>query len=97
MEINMNNLAEKIKDESFINEVSKNYFNHYDKNHNNSLEKSELLKIMKDISKTFFGCIPEKGAIESQFESLDKDKNNRIDFVEFKVFIKDYLKMIVEF
>ena len=95
--MNMKNLSEKIKDDGFINEVAKNYFNHYDKNHNNSLEKKELLKIMKDIARTFFDCIPEKGAIESQFNNLDKDKNNRIDFIEFKSFIRDYLKMMVEF
>ena len=51
---------------------------------------------MKDIAITFYGCEPEKGAIESQFEQLDKDKNNKIDIKEFKQFIKDYLKMISE-
>ena len=58
--MNMKNLSEKIKDDGFINEVAKNYFNHYDKNHNNSLEKKELLKIRKDIARTFLIVFPKK-------------------------------------
>ena len=95
--MNINNLAQKVEDDAFITEVSKKYFTNYDKNNNNFLEKKELLTIMTDISQTFFGCKPEKGAIESQFSQLDKDKNNRIDFMEFKAFIKDYLKMMADF
>ena len=52
---------------------------------------------MTDISNTYFGCPPEKSAIEDQFQKLDKDKNDRIDFNEFKDFIKEYLQMVVEF
>ena len=52
---------------------------------------------MKDISLTFFGCEPEKGAIEEQFKKLDKDKNAKIDFNEFKAFIKEYLTMIAQY
>ena len=52
---------------------------------------------MRDIAKTFFGCEPELAAIESQFQKLDKDGNNRIDMSEFKPFIKEYLKMMIQF
>ena len=96
MNIKKEDLPKKINDEGFISEVAKKYFNHYDLNNNKFLEKKELLKVMKDIAITFYGCEPEKGAIESQFEQLDKDKNNKIDIKEFKQFIKDYLKMISE-
>ena len=97
MNISKEELPKKINDDNFITEVSKKYFYNYDKNINSFIEKKELVKIMKDISMTFFGCEPEKGAIESQFKKLDKDKNEKIDFSEFKAFIKDYLKMVVEY
>ena len=95
--MNINNLAQKVEDDAFITEVSKKYFTHYDRNGDNLLEKKELLTVMTDIAQTFFGCTPEKGAIDFQFSKLDTDKNNRIDFAEFKAFIKDYLKMMVDF
>ena len=97
MNISKKDLPKKIKDDSFITEVSKKYFYNYDKNTNSYIEKAELVKIMKDISLTFFGCEPEKGAIEEQFKKLDKDKNDKIDFNEFKGFIKEYLTMIVQY
>ena len=52
---------------------------------------------MKDISRTFYGCEPEASAIETQFEKLDKDKSKGIDFNEFKSFIRNYIKMLIEF
>ena len=91
MNISRDELPKKINDDGFITEVSKKYFYNYDKNTNNYIEKTELIKIMKDISLTFFGCKPEKGAIETQFHKLDKDKNDKIDFAEFKAFIEGYL------
>ena len=94
MNIDKEELAKKINDDAFVTQVTKKYFEHYDKNCNKYIEKRELLNVMKDISKTIFGCDPEKGALESQFEKLDKDKNNKIDITEFKPFIKDYLEMI---
>ena len=97
MSINKADLAKKINDEGFITEVAKKYFENYDINNNGYIEKKELLNIMKSISMTYFNCEPEKGVIESQFSKLDKDKNNKIDLVEFKSFIKDFLQMIVEF
>ena len=97
MNISKSELANKIKDDNFITQVSKKYFLNYDKNGDNFIVKKELTNVMTDISKTFFGCEPEKAAIETQFKKLDKDKNDKIDFGEFKSFIKEFLKMIVEF
>ena len=96
MEINKEDLMNKANDDSFITQVAQKYFQFYDKNTNNSIDKKELKKIMKDIAKTFYGCEPEKEAIEEQFKNLDKDNNNSIDFNEFKTFIKDYIKMLLE-
>ena len=97
MELNKEELINKINDDSFITEVAEKFFIHYDKNMNSSLEKNELLKIMSDIAKTFYGCKPEKGALDAQFEKLDKDKSKTIDFNEFKIFIQDYIRMLIEF
>ena len=97
MNISRDELAKKIKDDNFIGQVAKKYFDSYDKNGNCFIEKKELVNVMSDISATYFGCKPEASAIESQFKKLDKDRNAKIDFVEFKLFIKEYLKMIVEF
>ena len=97
MNISIDELKKKINDDSFIAEVSNKYLQHYDRNSNGCIEKKELVKIMKDITKTFFGCEPEQSAIETQFQKIDKDGNNTIDANEFKDFIKEYLKMVVDF
>ena len=52
---------------------------------------------MNDIAKVFYGCEPEKAALEKQFDKLDKDKNKTLDFNEFKSFIHDYISMLIEF
>ncbi len=97
MNFDIKELSQKIKDENFISEVSSKYFDFYDKNNNNYIDKKELMKIMADIARTFFGCEPEKVAMESQFQKIDKDRNNHIDRNEFRGFIKEYLKMLVDF
>ena len=97
MSFNKANLANKIKDDAFVSEVAKKYFDNYDINSNGYIEKKELSNVMKSISMTYFNCEPEKGVIEAQFSKLDKDKNNKLDLAEFKSFIKDFLKMMVEF
>ena len=97
MDFNKDELINKIDDDSFITEVAEKFFRFYDKNKNSLIEKNELLRAMKDISRTFYGCEPEKSAIETQFEKLDKDKSKGIDFNEFKSFIRNYIKMLIEF
>ena len=97
MELNKQELINGIHDDGFITNIAERYLRYYDKNHNSVIDKKELLKVMKDISRTFYGCEPEAAAIEEQFKKIDKDKNNTIDFGEFKNFIKDYIKMLIEF
>ena len=97
MNFNKDELVNKINDEAFITQVAEKYLAYYDKNKSSSSEKKEILKIMTDIAKVFYGCEPEKAAIETQFKKLDKDKNQILDFNEFKVFIQEYIKMLIEF
>ena len=97
MSFNRDELAKKIKDDNFIFDVAKRYFDSYDKNSSGYIEIKELARIMSDMSKTFFNCTPEKGMIEAQFGKLDKDKNNKVDFIEFKNFIKEFLQNMIEY
>ena len=97
MELNKDELINRIDDDAFVTEVAEKFFRYYDKNTNSIIEKNELLRAMKDIAKTFYGCEPEKSAIETQFQKLDQDKSKGIDFNEFKKFIKNYIKMLIEF
>ena len=97
MELNKDELINRIDDDAFVTEVAEKFFRYYDKNMNSIIEKNELLRAMKDIAKTFYGCEPEKSAIETQFQKLDQDKSKGIDFNEFKKFIKNYIKMLIEF
>ena len=46
MSINKTDLANKIKDEGFITEVAKKYFDNYDINTNGYIEKKELSNII---------------------------------------------------
>ena len=97
MELNKDELIKRIDDDAFVTDVAEKFFRHYDINTNSIIEKNELLRAMKDIAKTFYGCEPEKNAIETQFQKLDQDKSKGIDFNEFKKFIKNYIKMLIEF
>ena len=97
MDFNKDELVKRIDDDSFITEVAEKFFRYYDKNKNSIIEKNELIRAMKDISRTFYGCEPEASAIETQFEKLDKDKSKGINFNEFKSFIRNYIKMLIEF
>ena len=97
MDFNREDLINKKNDEAFITQIAEKYLLFYDKNKNSSLEKKELIKIMNDIAKVFYGCEPEKAALEKQFDKLDKDKNKTLDFNEFKSFIHDYISMLIEF
>ena len=97
MDLNKDELVNKINDDSFITQVAEKFFKYYDLNKNNLIEKKELMKAMHDIAKTFYGCEPEKTAIEDQFHKLDKDKSNALDFNEFKTFIREYIKMLAEY
>ena len=97
MKLNKDELIKRIDDDTFVTEVAEKFFRYYDINTNSIIEKNELLRAMKDIAKTFYGCEPEKNAIETQFQKLDQDKSKGIDFNEFKKFIKNYIKMLIEF
>ncbi len=96
MDIDKKELAKKIKEGSFVDDVTKRYFTYYDLNTNRFLEKNELLNVMEDIARTYFHCKTEKSALEYQFSKLDKDKNNKLDIAEFKPFIKEYLQMLLD-
>ena len=97
MDLNKDELVNKINDDSFITQVAEKFFKYYDLNKNNLIEKKELKKAMHDIAKTFYDCEPEREAIEDQFEKLDKDKSNALDFNEFKIFIQEYIRMLSEY
>ena len=97
MDINKEELISHLNDDNYITKVAQRYFKYYDKNVNSLIEKNELLEVMTDIAKTFYNMLPEKSAVEEQFQKLDLDKNNGIDFNEFKSFIHEYLKMLIEF
>ena len=97
MDFNKDELINKIDDDSFITEVAERFFRYYDKDKNNQIGKKELIRAMKDISRTFYGCEPEASAIETQFQKLDKDRSKGIDFNEFRTFIRNYIKMLIEF
>ena len=97
MRLNKDELINNINDDNFITKVAKDFFIFYDKNTDSTIGKDELLKVMTDIAQTFYNTSPEKDAVEDQFEKIDVDKNRAIDFNEFKTFIKEYIKMLIEF
>ncbi len=95
MDINKKELAKRITDDAFIESITQKLFHRYDLNKNNFLEKDELMNIMRDVAKEVFNCEPEDVALETEFEKLDKDKNNKIDISEFSYFIKQYINLVM--
>ena len=95
MDVDKNEIIERINDDAFIDELTRKIFIYYDLNKNNYIEKNELMNAMRDVSRKIFNTEPEELAVETEFKKLDKDNNNLIDILEFRTFVKQYLNIVI--
>lgn len=81
-----------LKDQEKIDQIAKPAFKSVDTNNSGLIEASELESLMKQISKDMGIPQPSKSDVDDVLKQLDKDKNGKIDYNEFKVLIVDILK-----
>ena len=85
-----------VENEEALNQIADRAFKNVDKDNNQSIDEYELEKIMAQISNDMGAEPPTKEDVKEVLDSLDTDRNGTINFVEFKVLIKDILNALIE-
>ncbi len=89
-------MKDQLNDDAYLTKVTKKSFDTADKNHNGTIDIKELKNCMVDIAKGLGSVIPKEEVIKDEFYKLDKDKNQVLDFEEFKVFVKKSLLILID-
>ena len=85
-----------IEDENKLNILTQIAFQSVDIDGSGNIEQPELEKIMAQICMDMGAEIPSKEDVQEVLDDLDSDGNKTIDKDEFKVFIRDILKGMIE-
>jgi Ca2+-binding EF-hand superfamily protein len=91
----MEQLRAVLDNEEQFNEVAKVGFQSTDTDNSGFIDQAELETAMKEISASLSIDSPSKEDVESVFIALDTDKSGKIDFNEFKVFVRKMLETII--
>ena len=89
-------MRKQLSDEIYITELTKKSFEVADKNHNGIISINELKNSMIDIAKGLGYSLPNNQNIQAEFDKLDLDKNKKIDFLEFKEFVKKNMLILID-
>ena len=87
-----NYVSKILKDEKSFEEAALKAFKAIDHNNNKYLDFSEIENLLVKFSNNNNVPPPTKEQVQQLFNELDIDKNNKIDFNEFKKFFKLYLE-----
>ena len=87
-----NYVSKILKDEKSFEEAALKAFRAIDHNNNKYLDFSEIENLLIKFSNNNNVPPPTKEQVQQLFNELDIDKNNKIDFNEFKKFFKLYLE-----
>ena len=85
-----------IEDERKLNVLTQIAFKTVDIDGSGCIEQPELEKIMAQICMDMGAEIPSKEDVQEVLDDLDQDGNKTIEVGEFKAFIKDILKGMIE-
>ena len=85
-----------IEDERKLNILIQIAFKTVDIDGSGCIEQAELEKIMAQICMDMGAEIPSKEDVQEVLDDLDEDGNKTIEVGEFKAFIKDILKAMIE-
>ena len=85
-----------IEDERKLNILTQIAFKTVDIDGSGCIEQPELEKIMAQICMDMGAEIPSKEDVQEVLDDLDEDGNKTIEVGEFKAFIKDILKAMIE-
>ena len=89
-------MRQQLNDDNFLTTVTKKAFDDADKNKNGTIDIRELKACMIDIAQGIGKDIPEEELFRNEFYKLDKDRNNTVDFDEFKIFVKTNMLMLID-
>ena len=87
-----NYVSKILKDEKSFEEAALKAFRAIDHNNNKYLDFSEIENLLIKFSNNNNVPPPTNEQVQQLFNELDIDKNNKIDFNEFKKFFKLYLE-----
>ena len=85
-----------IENDLIIYPIVKRSFEEADKDKSGYVDRSELAACMVDISVKLGASKPDQKAIDTEFHKLDINRDGRIDFKEFQIFVKENLKKILD-
>ena len=98
--INNREIKEKMKmqlnDDKYLTSLTRKSFDAADKNHNGTIDIKELKSCMVEIAQGLGVGIPKDQVIIEEFYKLDSNKNNTLDFNEFKVFVKKSMLILID-
>ena len=80
-----------LKDENHFEITAKNAFMSLDNNENKLLDFNEVENLLITFSKQNNIPKPTKNEIQGAFNSIDANKDGKINFEEFKTFFKQFL------
>ena len=72
-----------------ITKEARELFDSFDYNHDGKIDKSEIIPLLKQISKIYGLPNPTQSEINEGFKQLDLNKNNLIEFEEFIHFYQE--------
>ena len=89
-------MRKQLNDDIYLTSLTKKSFDAADKNHNGTIDIKELKSCMVEIAQGL-GCgFPKDQVIIDEFYKLDTNRNNTIDFNEFKVFVKKNMLILID-
>jgi Ca2+-binding EF-hand superfamily protein len=85
-----------LQDERKLNVLTQIAFKKVDKDGSGTIEQNELENFMAQICKNMSGELPSKEDVQEVLDDLDENCSNIIEVGQFKAFIKDILKGMIE-
>ena len=90
------NMKNQLNDDAYLTKIATKAFQTADKNDNGSIDIKELKACMIDIAQGLGAAIPKDEVIRDEFYKFDVNKNQTLDFQEFKIFVKKTLLILID-
>ena len=90
------NMRNQLNDDVYLTNITKKSFEVADKNDNGTIDIKELKACMIDIAQGLGCAIPKDEVIRDEFYKFDVNKNQTLDFQEFKAFVKKSLLILID-
>ena len=88
-------LESLLKNEHKFNKFTETSFNSVDKNNSGLIDGEELYEILYKISSDIGANAPSREDVKEVLFHLDTDHSGSIDLTEFRILIKDILKIMI--